>query len=154
LDISSASKRERIAEVVIGWIEGCSEAGFDAVEVDNLDTYSRSQGRISKTDAVSFMALLSTAAHQSGLAIAQKNSAELLGLAEEMGTDLAVAEECSAWGECADYIEVYGAQVLMIEYTAADFAKGCQDYGDSHAIVYRDLNLVPAGARGYVYQGC
>jgi len=44
--------------------------------------------------------------------------------------------------------------VLMIEYRDQDFAAGCTDYGATHAIVRRDLNLVPAGRTAYVYDGC
>ena len=125
LDVSSANKRTRIAAVVGGWITGCAADGFDAVEIDNLDSYSRSGGRIAQNDAVAFMALLSGAAHTAGLAIAQKNSTEILSRRSEMGTDFAVAEECSRYDECGDYVGVYGHHVLMIEYRAADFTKGC-----------------------------
>ncbi len=45
------------------------------------------------------------------LAIAQKNSTEVLGRRAEMGTDFAVAEECNRYSECGDYTAVYGDQV-------------------------------------------
>jgi len=154
LDVSTADKRTRIAAVVGGWIGGCAGNGFDAVEIDNLDTYSRSGGRISQNDAVAYLALLSARAHAEGLAIAQKNSTEILSRRSEMGTDFAVAEECSRYQECGDYVSVYGAHVLMIEYRDADFAAGCQAYGATHSIVRRDLNLVPAGRPAYVFDGC
>src|SRR5690349_23951050 len=44
LDISTAPKRDQLAVIVGGWIQGCADDGFQAVEIDNLDTYSRSQG--------------------------------------------------------------------------------------------------------------
>lgn len=154
LDVSTADKRARIAAVVGSWIERCASDGFDAVEIDNLDTYSRSGGRITQDDAVSVLALLSTTAHGRGLSIAQKNSTDLLSRKDEMGTDFAVAEECSRYDECADYVGTYGKHVLMIEYRDQDFRKGCQIYGATHSIVLRDLNLVPAGRPAYVFEGC
>jgi hypothetical protein len=51
-------------------------------------------------------------------------------------------------------VAAYGTHVLMIEYEDSDFAKGCAAYGDTHAIVRRDLDLVPEGSAGYVYDGC
>jgi hypothetical protein len=154
LDVSSGSKRTRIAAVVGGWIRGCAADGFDAVEIDNLDSYSRSGGRIAPSDAVAFMALLSSAAHTAGLAIAQKNSTEILSRRSEMGTDFAVAEECSRYDECGDYVTAYGQRVLMIEYRDVDFTKGCNQYGATHSIVRRDVNLVTPGNPAYVYAGC
>ena len=41
LDITTETKRQAIAEVVGGWIKGCAKSGFAAVEIDNLDSYSR-----------------------------------------------------------------------------------------------------------------
>ena len=154
LDVSTESKRTRIAAVVGGWIAQCAADGFDAVEIDNLDTYSRSGGRITQDNAVAFLALLSARAHAEGLAIAQKNSTEILSRRAEMGTDFAVAEECSRYDECGDYVSVYDNHVLMIEYRDGDFTQGCQDYGATHSIVRRDLNLVPAGRPAYVFEGC
>ena len=154
LDVSSANKRRRIAQVLDGFLDGCASKGFDAVEIDNLDSYSRSGGRLTQDNAVALLALLSKHAHASGLAIAQKNSTELLPRRAEMGTDFAVAEECSRYDECAAYVTAYGAHVLMIEYRDADFTKGCAAYGATHAIVRRDLDLVTPSDPAYVYSGC
>jgi hypothetical protein len=154
LDVSTPEKRGRIAAVEGGWIAKCAADGFDAVEIDNLDSYSRSGGRISQNDAVALMTLLSARAHSEGLAIAQKNSTDLLPRKTEMGTDFSVAEECSRYNECAAYVSSYGTHVLMIEYRDADFAAGCQAYGATHSIVKRDLNLVPIGRPAYVFDSC
>lgn len=154
LDIGTADKRERIAEVVGDWIRGCKTDGFDAIEIDNLDTFTRSGDLVSEDDAVQFMALLSEAAHTAGLAIAQKNAVELVPRRAEMGTDFVVAEECNAWGECDGYIESYGAHVLMIEYAVEDFRIGCDRYGSEFSVVLRDRNLTTPESRAYVYDGC
>jgi hypothetical protein len=153
LDISTPEKREAIAAIVGEWIVGCGAAGYEAVEIDNLDTYSRSMGLLTQDHAVAFMVLLSEAAHGAGLAIAQKNSTELVPRKDEMGTDFVVAEECNRYEECGDYIDAYGDAVLMIEYRVNDFEAGCAAYG-TMSIVLRDLNLVMPGDAAYVYDAC
>jgi hypothetical protein len=100
------------------------------------------------------MKLLSDHTHRLGLSIAQKNSAELLGQRSQMGTDFSVVEECSRYDECQDFVDTYGAGVLMIEYRRADFTKGCKGFGATHSIVLRDLDVLPLGETGYVFDGC
>ncbi|MET0283549.1 MAG: endo alpha-1,4 polygalactosaminidase [Polyangiales bacterium] len=153
LDIGSPQKRAQLAEIVGGWIAGCASAGFDAVEIDNLDSYTRSGGRLLEEDAVQFLALLSMRAHAEGLAIGQKNASELAGRRRELGTDFAVSEECARYDECEAYITAYGAAVLMVEYRRGDFQKGCGAHPD-FSIVLRDLDLVTPGSSGYVFEGC
>lgn len=153
LDITTAPKRAALAEIVGGWIEQCGADGYDAVEIDNLDTYSRSDGMISQDNAVDFISMLATVAHGAGMAIAQKNSAEILGRQAEMNTDFVVAEECNRYSECGDYTEVYGDHVLVIEYRSGDFDSGCSDFPEL-SIVLRDLNLVGPGQGAYVYDRC
>lgn len=154
LDVSTAAKRARVAAVINGFIDGCANKGFDAIEIDNLDSYARSGGRLSEGNAVATMALLSAHAHALGLAIAQKNSTELLDRRAAMGTDFAVAEECSRYDECGDYVDAYGPNVLMIEYRQQDFTEGCSGFGATHAIVLRDLDLVTPASGEYVFDGC
>ncbi len=153
LDVTTPEKRSRLAAIVGGWIDGCADDGFDAVEIDNLDTYSRSGGRVSQDDAVTFMRMLSDRAHARGLPIAQKNSAEVLPRRADMGTDFAVAEECNRFNECGDFTAVYGDQVYVIEYRRGDFDNGCRDFPEL-SIVLRDLPLVGPSSGGYVYDGC
>lgn len=153
LDTSTADKRAGLAEVVGGWIRGCAQDGFDAVEIDNLDTYSRSDDRLSKENNVAFMKLLSGVGHQAGLAMGQKNSAEILDSKDEMGTDFAVAEECNRYSECGDYQSAYGDLVFIIEYRDQDFAAGCQDFPEL-SIVRRDVEVTTPGSGTYKYEGC
>jgi len=153
LDVGTEAKRAALAGIVGGWIEQCAADGFDAVEIDNLDSFSRSGGLLAEEDAVAFMALLSAVAHDAGLAVAQKNSAELLGWAAEMGTDFAVAEECNRWSECGDYQDTYGDRVFVIEYRRQDFEAGCADFPEL-SIVLRDRDVTGPGSDTYVYDGC
>jgi Glycoside-hydrolase family GH114 len=153
LDVGSADKRARLAVIVGDWIEGCADAGYDAIEIDNLDTYSRSGGALREDDAVAFSALLSARAHARGLAIAQKNASELAHRRAQLGTDFVVSEECARYQECDAYIEGYGEHVLMIEYRRADFQSGCAQHPD-YSIVLRDLNLTTPQAGSYVFEDC
>lgn len=153
IDVSTPAKQMAVAAVVGDWIDGCATAGFAAIEIDNLDSYSRSQGLLTMDDAVATMARFSTAAHARGLAIAQKNASELVPRKTALGTDFVVAEECNRYGECDVYTGGYGDHVLVIEYRRQDFDAGCAAYPQL-AIVLRDLQLVAAGSAGYVFDGC
>jgi len=154
IDIRTPDKRARVAAIVGGWIDGCKTAGFNAIEIDNLDSYSRSGGLITQNDAVATMVLFSASAHGQGMAIAQKNSSEIVGRKAEMGTDFAVTEECNRFSECDVYVGAYGDHVLVIEYRRQDFTAGCTQWGNRLSIVLRDVDLVPQGAAGYVFDGC
>lgn len=153
LDISSADKREQLAEIIGGFIEGCAQDGFDAVEIDNLDSFSRSGGRLSEQNAIDFMALLSKRAHAKGMPIAQKNSAELVSQRAKLGTDFAIAEECSRYDECDVYVRGYGDLVFVIEYRKSDFDKGCKEFPNL-SIVLRDVPLTTPNSSSYVFEGC
>jgi hypothetical protein len=150
---TTPQRRTELAGVIGEWIANCAADGFDAVEIDNLDTFTRSHGLITEDDAVAQMRLFAEAAHAVGLPIAQKNSAEIVGRAGEMGTDFAVAEECDRYDECDAYTAGYGDHVLVIEYRRRDFEAGCKAFPDL-SIVLRDLDLVPKGDKGYVFDAC
>ncbi|GAA2304712.1 endo alpha-1,4 polygalactosaminidase [Streptomyces kunmingensis] len=154
LDISTADKRERLADIVGPWIDGCADDGYQAVEPDNLDSYGRSDDLLKPADAAAFAKLLAERAHDAGLAIGQKNTAELLARHKKMGFDFAVAEECARYDECGDYASAYDDRVFVIEYRAADFTKACDTWGEQLSIVLRDLDVRPAGSKGYVREAC
>jgi hypothetical protein len=153
IDVSTPDKRDAVVDIVAEWIEGCAAAGFDAVEIDNLDAFTRSEGLLVEDDAVATMAMFSEAAHAAGLAIAQKNAAELVRRRFELGTDFAVAEECNRYSECGVYVEGYDDLVFVIEYRRADFEDGCAGFPDL-SIVLRDLELNTPASAAYVYDGC
>lgn len=153
LDISTEDNRVRLEAIIGEWISKCKSAGFDAVEIDNLDSYSRSNGLLTEDDNVAMMRRFADTAHAQGLAIGQKNSVELLGRQTEMQTDFAIAEECNRWSECADYKSVYGERVFVIEYREADFSAGCTNFPEL-SIVFRDLDVSPPSSNSYVFDGC
>jgi hypothetical protein len=154
LDVRTAAKRQRIAQKVNGWIDGCAAKGYQAVEPDNYDSYTRSQNLMTSAQSEAYITLLSAHAHQQGLAIAQKNTSELAGDRAKTGLDFAVAEECGTYNECGDYTAAFGNHVIVIEYTAKGLSKACSGWGSTLSIVRRDRDVVPAGSAGYVRQTC
>lgn len=158
LDTSTPAQREAIAAIVGPWIEGCAAAGFQAVEFDNLDTYSRADGALSLDDNLALATLLVGIAHDAGLAAGQKNAAEdAEALRERAGFDFAVVEECAAYRECGAYTDVYGAHVIDIEYTdelPRPFAEVCADPETPRSVVLRDRELLTADAEGHVFETC
>ncbi|WP_225829770.1 endo alpha-1,4 polygalactosaminidase [Streptomyces sp. NK08204] len=150
LDIRTADKRRRVAERVNGWIDGCAAKGFDAVEPDNYDSYSRSRHLLTAADATAFVTLLSRHAHARHLAIAQKNTAELAGQRERTGLDFAVTEECGQYDECELYAKAFDDRVVDIEYTDSGLRKALARWGERLSIVRRDVGVSTPGSASYV----
>ncbi|MDO0924542.1 endo alpha-1,4 polygalactosaminidase [Streptomyces sp. TG1A-8] len=150
LDIRTPAKRERVARRVNGWIDGCARKGFDAVEPDNYDSYTRSRHLLTAADATAFMRLLSRHAHARRLAIGQKNTAELAGLRERAGLDFAVTEECGQYDECGVYADAFDNRVVDIEYTGTGLRRARARWGGRISIVRRDVNVSTPGSAQYV----
>ncbi|WP_420712244.1 endo alpha-1,4 polygalactosaminidase [Streptomyces sp. NRRL S-920] len=154
LDISTRAKRAALANIVGKWIGGCAEAGFDAVEPDNLDSYERSKGLLTADDAAAFARLLARRAHDEGLAIAQKNTTDLLERRRTIGFDFAVTEECARYEECPAFASAYDGRVFDIEYETKDFTTACRSWGQKLSVTLRDRDVRPAGEDGHVYRHC
>jgi hypothetical protein len=159
LDTSTASQRHGIARIVGRWMAGCARKGFDAVEPDNLDSWTRGgvHGALTRTDDVAEARLLIARAHADGLAIAQKNTVQLSRQGRRIGFDFAIAEECSRYHECAGYLHAYGRHVIEIEYTdnpIAAYRRACRLRGGRISIILRDRDVTPRGSRRYVYRHC
>jgi hypothetical protein len=150
LDIGTPAKRKRVAARINQWIDGCADKGYDAVEPDNFDSYTRSRRLLSADDATSFIRLLSTHAHARGLAIAQKNTVELAGQRARTGLDFAVAEECGEYDECGEYAEAFDDRVVVVEYTDNGLKKARSGFGDRLSIVRRDVLVSTPGSADYV----
>ena len=153
IDTSTSTKRAAVLAVEAPWLTGCKQAGFDAVEIDNLDSYARSQNLLTQDDNVAMLGAIASFVHGEGLALAQKNATELVPRKAELGADFVVSEECDRYAECDLYRNGYGDHVLVIEYRRQDFTTGCTSYPQL-SIVLRDLNLVTPTNSGYVYDGC
>lgn len=158
LDTSSAERRTAIVNVVAPWLRGCAEDGFDAVEFDNLDSFTRSDDALTLEDNLELARLLADVAHDAGLAVGQKNTAEHAArLHAEAGFDFAVTEECAAYEECSAYRDVYGAAVLDIEYTdelPRTFEEMCADPDSPPLMILRDRDLRTPDSDAYVFETC
>jgi hypothetical protein len=152
LDFSTPELRTRLITLVGPWIEGCAAAGFDAVEFDNLDSYDRSNGRLTVEQAEAYATELVRISHENFLAAAQKNAAEHSAQFHALGFDFSIAEECWQYEECDQYTAEYGDRVYAIEYDARAFERGC-NAGRAPVPLLRDLDLVAPGD-GYVRREC
>ena len=154
---STAQKRQALAQIVGEWIVSCKASGFDAVEIDNLDSYTRSDGMLGERDNIELAIEYARIAHGAGLAIAQKNAAELAPELQEAGYDFAVAESCYRFSECESYTSAYPV-VLDIEYddelAATRFVAACRDPARPSAMILRDHDLVPPTHAAYRYRSC
>jgi hypothetical protein len=150
LDIRTPAKRERVAARVDKWIDGCAGKGFDAVEPDNYDSYTRSRHLLTANDATAFITLLSRHAHARHLAIAQKNTLELAGLRKQTGLDFAVVEECGEYDECGEYAKAFDDRVVVVEYSDSGLRKAVAGFGHRLSIVRRDLAVSTPDSDGYV----
>jgi hypothetical protein len=158
LDISTSENRIAIAEIFGKTIAGCASDGFEAVEFDNLDSWSRTDGSLTEQDSLEMAAALVNVTHTNGLAAGQKNSAELGERGrDEAGFDFAVTEECAQFDECDVYTDVYGDAVIAIEYTDAldrPFKEICADTATPEMTVLRDRDLVTPDSDDYVFERC
>ena len=163
VDLRSAAKRRRAARWVAPMLRRCAEQGFAAVELDNLDSWTRFDGTplagrvpFGRRAAVDYAARLTRRAHALGLAVAQKNTVQLtrreaLG---RIGFDFALAEECGRYRECAGYRRLYSDRVLAVEYRPRDFERACDAVGDSIAVILRDRRVSRRGTARYRYAAC
>jgi hypothetical protein len=156
-DTSTDAKRAGLAAVVEEWIDGCKSSGFDAVEIDNLDSYTRSGDALTVDDNIAMATIFAKQAHDAGLAIAQKNTVEESKRLRAAGYDFAVTESCFKYDECAGYTEHYPV-VLDIEYTdelgESPFPAACKSAGRAPVMIMRDHYLVTPGQPEYFYQSC
>ncbi len=153
LDLRTADKRTRVAAKVNTWVNDCAAKGYQAIEPDNYDSFTRSNGLLTDSNAQAYIRLLSAHAHGKGLAIAQKNTSELAGQRQANGLDFAIAEECGQQKNCGEFTPAFGDHVIVIEYTDAGLKTACSRWS-SLSIVRRDLDVVPKGEAGYVRKTC
>ncbi len=162
IDVSSAGKRRRAADWVDQMVDGCAEKGYAAVEYDNLDSWTRFDGGplarevpFEKRQSLAFAKLLAKRAHAAGLAVGQKNTADITpAQAGKVGFDFAIAEECAHYAECGRYRRVYGDRVIAIEYHRDDFLEACRTDGAEISVVLRDRQVSRPGARKYRFDSC
>lgn len=155
LDIRTAKKRDALAAINRSWFNRCRRDGFQAIEPDNLDSWTRSRKLIKKSHAIGYAKRLVRDAHRSKLAIAQKNSPQLSR--RGIGFDFAVAEDCEVYRECGQYTKVYGSRLIEIEYSdngRSAFRRACDARRGKASVILRDRDVVRRGSKGYVFRTC
>jgi Glycoside-hydrolase family GH114 len=163
IDIRSAAKRARAADWVQQMIQTCADKGFDAVEYDNLDSWTRfddtpveDEVPFGKLQAIRYADLLTDRAHALGLAVAQKNTPQLSRRQSRraIGFDFAIAESCGRYAECHVYRNRFRDRVIAIEYRRKDFRRACRAVGPRVTVVLRDRDVTLPGSRTYRYAAC
>jgi hypothetical protein len=97
----------------------CVEAGFDAIDWDNVDGYTNNTGLpLTGADQLAFNTAIADIAHDRGLAVGLKNDLEQLAALKD-DFEFAVNEQCHQYQECGWYDDwiAAGKPVLQIEYT-------------------------------------
>lgn len=143
LDLRTRGKRARLTGIVDRWMARCARDGFVAVEIDNLDSWTRSRGLMKRRHAAAYARRLTAAAHARGLAVAQKNTFSLLH--KDLGFDFAIVEECARWDECGRFAAAYDQRVYVVEYRAKQYRRACRQVGDLVAVTFRDRDVTPQG---------
>lgn len=163
IDISTASKRNIATGWVTQMLQGCADKGFDAVEFDNLDSWTRFDGTpiadqvpFGKIEALVYARKITEAAHDRGLAVAQKNTASFTAnqALNYVGFDFAVVESCGVYNECEVFTGIYGDKVVAIEYSNSGFAAACAAVGNEISVVRRDVSVTAPGSSTYVFDEC
>jgi hypothetical protein len=163
IDISSPAKRAAAARHVRPMVDRCARKGFEAVEFDNLDSWTRFDGTplanrvpFGRRAAIAYAELLTDHAHGRGLAVAQKNTLELGRHAalHRIGFDFAIAEQCGRYHECRAFTAMYGRHVIVIEYGRRGFRAACTTVGQRVSVVLRDVPVSIPGSATYRYRAC
>ncbi len=150
LDIRTQPKRKRLVEIIARWIAKCAQNGFDAVEIDNMDTYLRTD-LIQPEHNIAVMRDIIKIAKGMGLDVAQKNA---LDIANSLEADFVIAERCSKYDICDDYINRFPGRTFIVEYEKRRFEEACRDFGNKALVIHRDVNLKPKGHADHIYQQC
>ncbi|GAA0606412.1 endo alpha-1,4 polygalactosaminidase [Thalassospira tepidiphila] len=152
LDIS---RFELFANVISARLDLCRDKGFLAVEPDNIDAYEADQSSkptgfdITRDDQLRYVNWLITEAHKRGLAIGQKNVADLVpDLVDQM--DFALLESAYRFGFMHEF-DIYVSQnkpVFVVEYLdegadANAFCPAAKQHGFQGVIAHLDLDQTP-----------
>ncbi len=158
INLTTPALRQLAADHVYRMIDGCANKGFDAVEFDNLDVWTRipkmDEGRqmteywFYQAETEDYAKLLVDYTHRQGMAAAQKNTTDLFdnGGHQRIGFDFVIAESCAKYSECWTFAENYDDRVIAIEYEYGYFNSACGTYGNRFPVVLEDEDVVAINA--------
>lgn len=127
----------------------CKEAGFDAIEWDNVDGYANRTGFPSTAaDQLEFNTMLANLAHKHGLSVGLKNDTGQLAALKPY-FDFAINEECFRYRECDFPAPGYpdwtasGKAVFNVEYRRSNNCARANAWNFSSILKSVDLFDVP-----------
>ncbi|BAJ62434.1 endo alpha-1,4 polygalactosaminidase [Anaerolinea thermophila] len=121
---------DKLAPIMLARLDLCQAKGFDAVEPDNMEIYTNDTGfPLTYKDQLKYALWLAEEAHKRGLAIGQKNAADMVADLVNV-FDFAITEDYFYYGEAESmlpYIQA-GKPVFAAEYTdlPGDFEEFCR----------------------------
>lgn len=122
---------DKLAPIMRARLDLCKSKGFEAVEPDNMETYTNNTGfSLTYEDQLRYAIWLADEAHQRGLAIGQKNAFDQVkDLVDHF--DFAITEDIIFYNLAEDmkpFIEA-GKPVFAAEYTdlGGNFASYCEN---------------------------
>ena len=122
----------------------CVQAGFDAVDYDNVDGYTNVTGfPLTAANQLAFNRALAQLAHGLGLAVGLKNDIEQV-TALRPDFEFAVNEQCFQYRECGVYDawKPAGTPVLEVEYSALPKNYCPAAYAGGRAAIYKQLSML------------
>lgn len=147
-----------LAPIMRARIRACKAKGFDALDVDNVNSYSNPTGfPISRQDSINYIRWLANEAHNQGMAFSLKNSEELV--ADLLGDiDMMQSEGCVIYSNCANAsrLSAVNKPIFAVEYSDAMSSSGFYNRACNAAaqynmsMIYRDRLLTPNG----IYDSC
>ncbi|KAM0755240.1 hypothetical protein T439DRAFT_131866 [Meredithblackwellia eburnea MCA 4105] len=129
LDIHSSDCQANLKQVMGARIALAKSKGCDAVDPDNVDSYTNSNGHgNTEADQLAYNLWLASTAHDAGLGVGLKNSGDLLTAHTDQvvgAFDFVVVEQCDQYNECATFSPFLNASkpAFDIEYTHAPVCK-------------------------------
>lgn len=149
LDSPLGPTGKSLRQIIEARMDKCKAKGFDAIEPDNIDGYTNSNGfGLTAANQLAYNTFLANAAHARGLSIGLKNDKEQTAALVSV-FDFGIDEECQVWNECVGpgtannpgwtpFISA-GKAVFHAEYT--DQVSSCtQPAGFSSILKHRDLD--------------
>lgn len=121
---------DKLAPIMLARLDLCQAKGFDAVEPDNMEIYTNDTGfPLTYEDQLKYALWLAEEAHKRGLAIGQKNAADMVADLVNV-FDFAITEDYFYYGEAETMLPyiLAGKPVFAAEYTdlPGDFEEFCR----------------------------
>lgn len=119
LDVRNVQQaNSALAAIMNARLDMCKSKGFDAVEFDNMDGYANSTGfPLTASDQAYYNVFLANGARSRGMSAVMKNDIDQIATLLPY-FDMALNEECNAFGECSPYSQFVqaGKPVFNAEY--------------------------------------